>query len=204
MALRELVHALLRRWWLIVIVPVLLIPILLVRARNEPYQSRLNATVLLPGDTEIPGSSERPELMVMDDVPGLIGSQAFAAAVAKSLQAAGSSLTSDQIHGMISATRYSRIVTIAVTGDNSDVVLAVAKASGTVLPDVVNQNLVAPNSTPATVNVIDQPSAPTKRRPNEKLIFAALLLLGAAVGAGLALLADGWSKDAERERVTAE
>ena len=200
MALRELVHALLRRWWLIVIVPVLLIPILLLRARNEPYQSSLNATVLLPGDTEIPGSSERPELMVMDDVPGLIGSQAFAAAVSKSLQSTGSSLTADQIHGMISATRYSRIVTITVTGDDSEVVLAVAHAAGTVLPEAVNQNLVAANSTPATVNVIDQPGAPTKSRPNERLIFVALLLLGAAVGAGLALLADGWSKDAERER----
>src|SRR5689334_19071343 len=73
MTLRELVHVLVRRWWLIVLVPVVMVPLLFVKARTQPFQSSLRASVLLPGDTETPGNSERPELMVMDDLPSLIG-----------------------------------------------------------------------------------------------------------------------------------
>jgi capsular polysaccharide biosynthesis protein len=199
MTLRELLLVLVRRWWLIVLVPVVIAPLLFAKSRVEPYRSTLSASVLLPGDTEIPGNSERPELMVMDDLPSLIGSQVFAESVADALKASGSSLTADDVHGKISGSRYSRIVTITVTGKNKGDISAIASAAAAVLPGVVNRYLVADGATPATVQIIDQPSAPSRARPNQRLIFAALLVLGAVVGAGLALLANAWSAEARRE-----
>jgi uncharacterized protein involved in exopolysaccharide biosynthesis len=196
MTLRELVLALLRRWWLIVLVPVVLAPLLLLRARTQPYQATVRAAVILPGDTEIPGNSERPELMVLDDVPSLIGSEVFAGAVANALNAGGQTFSTGDIHGKIAATRYSRIVTITVTGDDRAEVAAIAGGAAAVLPDIVNRYLVADPATPATVQVIDPPSDPTRSRPNQRFIFFGLLLLGAVAGAGLALLADAWSRDA--------
>lgn len=192
MTLQELARVLLRRWWLILLVPAVLAPLLLIKARTQPFQSTLRAAILLPGDTEIPGNSERPELMVMDDLPSLIGSRAFADAVAAQLASTNSSFSSDDVLGSVSASRYSRIVTLTVTSGNAGKARTIANAAAAALPGVVNQFLVAPNTTPATVQIIDPPGDPTRNRPHERFIFVALLGLGAAMGAVLALLANTW------------
>src|SRR5680860_82962 len=69
------------RWWLLILAPVVALAASLVWMRFEPYQTTVQATVLLPGDTEDPGNSERPELMMLDDLPLLIRSQVFAEGV---------------------------------------------------------------------------------------------------------------------------
>jgi capsular polysaccharide biosynthesis protein len=195
---REIVSALRRRWWLVVIVPAIVLPLAIVRTRTQPFQTSVNAVVLLPGDTEDPGNSERPELMVMDDLPALITSRVYAEAVAQQLGGDGatSELAGDvgAIEGMLSATRYSRVLTITVESGNSGDAMAVANAAAAVLPAQVNSYLVADPSRPATVQIIDPPGDPTRSRPNQTLIILALTLVATAVGAGLALVADQWSR----------
>lgn len=195
MTLRELVRVLTRRWWLVVIVPAIVLPLLVVRARTQPYQSTLNAVVLIPGDTEIPGNSERPELMVLDDLPTLVASRVFADAVAQDLPNRGFSLTAEDLSGSISGERYSRVLTIKVTRESAAEARAIAESAAVVLPAQVNLYLVADPSEPATVQIIDPPGNPTRSRPNQVLIFAAMTLVAAAVGAGLALVAHAWSND---------
>jgi hypothetical protein len=126
--------------------------------------------------------------MVMDDVPVLVESSSFAEGVRTALPESG--LTVDQVREALSASRYSRILTVYVTADDEERAALIAGAVANQLPSLINQYLIAPGGEPATVQVIDQPSAPTRSRPNEA--FKALAVLAAAAGAGalLALAAD--------------
>ena len=197
MTLQEVVDALRKRWWLVVLVPAIVLPLLIVRARLQPFQTSLNAVVVIPGDTEDPGNSERPELMVLDDLPSLVSSRVFAEAVAQDLASRGveAELASD-VGGLQSAlegTRYSRVLTVTVTRDDPDEARQIAESAASVLPSVVNQFLVADPADPATVQIIDPPGEPTRSRPNQILIIAVLTIVSVAVGAGIAVAAEGWS-----------
>lgn len=196
MTFREVVLVLLKRWWLVLLVPAVALPLLIVRARMAPYQATLNAVVLIPGDTETPGDSEKPELMVLDDLPSLVSSRVFAEAVAASAPVAGGELTVDDIQASLGATRYSRVLTITVTRDDREDVSAIGAAVASVLPNQVNTFLVADPAKPATVQIIDPPSAPTRSRPNGMLIIFALTLVAAAAGCALALVAEAWTREA--------
>jgi capsular polysaccharide biosynthesis protein len=163
----------------------------------QPYQTSLNAVVLIPGDTEDPGNSERPELMVLDDLPSLISSRVFAEAVARDLASRGvnSQLANDVdgVRAALAGSRYSRVLTVTATRDDRDDARQIAESAASVLPAVVNQFLVADPAEPATVQIIDPPGDPTRSRPNQAFITAALTLIAVAVGAGIALAADAWS-----------
>ena len=77
----QLMSIIRRRWWIVLLLPIVAVTATYLFQRNEPYQSTVRATVLIPGDTEDPGNSERPELMVLDDLPPFIRSHAFASDV---------------------------------------------------------------------------------------------------------------------------
>ncbi len=140
MELPELIAVLRRRWWLVVVVSVVVAGVLVWQARARPYQVSLRATVLIPGDTEIPGNSERPELMVMDDVPALVDSRAFAEGVHAAVP--GTALTVDDVQASLDASRYSRVLTVLVTRENADEATEIAGAVAKTLPDLINRYLI--------------------------------------------------------------
>ncbi len=178
-----------RRWWVVVLVPILVAGLLAWHARTAPYQTQVRATVLIPGDTEIPGSAERPELMVLDDLPPLVSSRAFAEGVHAVLGA--SSLSVEDVHASLSGERYSRILTVRVTHESAEQAAAIAAAVAQALPDLVNRYLMADGSPqPATVRVIDPPGEPSRSRPGQALRQLVVILLGLGGGAALALAMD--------------
>jgi capsular polysaccharide biosynthesis protein len=186
--LPELIAILRRRWWLVVLVPVVVAGILVWHGRTRPYQVSLRATVLIPGDTEIPGNSERPELMVMDDVPALVTSRAFAEGVHSAM--AGTSLSVEEVQSALSASRYSRVVTVLVTLEDPAQAREIAAAVEETLPDLINRYLIPAGGAPATVNVIDPAGEPTRSRQNDRVKFVVLLMVATAVGGGLAIVLD--------------
>jgi capsular polysaccharide biosynthesis protein len=186
--LSELFAMLRRRWWLIVLVPIVVAGILVWHGRTRPYQISLRATVLIPGDTEIPGNSERPELMVMDDVPALVTSRVFAEGVHAAMP--GTSLSVEEVQSALSASRYSRVLTVLVTREDPAHAREIAAAVEETLPDLVNRYLIPAGGAPATVNVIDPPGKPSRSRPNDEVKFVVLLMVAAAVGGGLAIVSD--------------
>src|SRR5215216_2592434 len=177
-----------RRWWPIVLVPVVVVAILVWHGRTRPYQVSVRATVLIPGDTEIPGNSERPELMVMDDVPALATSRAFAEGVHAAMP--GTSLSVEEVQSALSASRYSRVATVLVTREDPAQAREIAAAVEKTLPDLINRYLIPAGGAPATVNVIDPPGEPTRSRPNDKVKFVVLLMVAVAIGGGLAIVTD--------------
>jgi capsular polysaccharide biosynthesis protein len=186
--LPELIAILRRRWWLVVLVPLLTAGLLAWQSRNRPYQVSVRATVLIPGDTEIPGSSERPELMVLDDLPSLVDSRVFAEGVRVAMRA--TDLTIEDVQSSLDGVRYSRVLTVLVTRDDATEATEIAEAVSLTLPDLVNRYLIPDGGAAATVKVIDPPGDPTRSRPDQVLKFGVLLIAAVGIGAGLALLAD--------------
>jgi capsular polysaccharide biosynthesis protein len=193
MELRTALTVLFRRWWLVIGLPIVVLIATLALSNQQPYVATVRAVILIPGDTETPGDSERPELMVLDDTPIVVGSQAFADAVEAQLQSrlggVSSDLDDEAIQESLSAERYSRTLTIRVTRDDAAEALAIGQAVATVLPNAINNFLIADGGQPATVDVIDRPEGAVRDTANRRMILIVQTFVALAVGAGLAALA---------------
>jgi capsular polysaccharide biosynthesis protein len=163
------------RWWLLVLTPLLAMALLFATGRFEPYETRVQATVLLPGDTEIPGNSERPELMMLDDLPTLVRSRVFAEGVLQAIPDSG--LTVDEVQAALDGSRYSRIVTVAISDGNAETVSEIAAGVEAQLASLINEYLVAEDGDPATVRIINPAGTPTQSNNN---LLVQMLLTGVA------------------------
>lgn len=174
-----------RLWWLVVLGLVVGLIAGFVLTPAPAWSTSFRATVLIPGDTEDTGRAERPELMVLDDLGPFVESWAFAEAVAGAMDAG---VPSEDVHGMLDGSRYSRVATVEVSGDDEAFVLAVAEAAAQVFPEQVNAFLVAPGSQAASVQIIDPPREPSRDHGMRWLRIGAIGLVGAATAAALAVL----------------
>jgi capsular polysaccharide biosynthesis protein len=173
----QVIAAIRRFWWLTALVPLLVAGALIVRNLTADFQTSFQVTVLLPGDTEIPGSAERPELMILDDIGPVVRSQAFA-----ELVATAASLPLDDIEGSLSISRYSRVVTVTAYAGDADEARWIAEAANTVLPNAVNTYMVADGGTPATIRTIEPPGEPIRGEANKWTVTALATLVALAIG----------------------
>lgn len=196
----QLMSLIRRRWWIVLLLPLVAIAATVFFQRNEPYQSTVRATVLIPGDTEDPGNSERPELMVLDDLPPFIRSYAFASDVHAAME--NPSLSIDQVKDALDGSRYSRVLTVFVTSEDREAVEQIGAAVESVLPASINAYLMPGDSDVATVRVIDPPSTPSRDREGHWLQLLITAALGVLIGALIAIAAgsrDGIESQVETE-----
>jgi capsular polysaccharide biosynthesis protein len=191
MELRRVLQILMRRWWLVVGLPLVVSVGTILLSSSQPYVGTFRASVLIPTDTQETGNAERPELMVMDDLPQIIGSESFAAAVRAQLRAddADVDLPVDEIQRSFSAERRSRIATVNVTREDRGEALALAAAAEAVLPTMVRNYMVADGEPPASVQTIDPPTVARRNADSQMVILVVQTLVALGVGAGLAALA---------------
>jgi len=183
--LRAMLTAIRRFWWIALLTPGLILAALAIRNVTAPYQTSFRTSVLLPGDTEVPGSSERPELMILDDLGPIISSQAFAQMVADS-----AGLPVDEVDGHLSVDRYSRIATITAKADDRAASRQLADAASNVLATAINSLMVAEGGQAATVQIIDPPGSTSRGDPNQWRTTALATVVGLAIGCFLALVLD--------------
>lgn len=180
--IRLAARALRRYWWVVIAIPALAFAIQLVEIRTAPYRAEFRAVVVLPGDTEDPGRSERPELMIMDDVPALVDSALYAERVQSELEVRGVTAEPDDIESALSATRYARTVTVVAHDNERTRAEALASAAQAVFPGVVNEVLVARGGPEATITVIDPAGGATRGEPDQwtvaSIVTAAMLFAG--------------------------
>lgn len=181
----QLMSVIRRRWWIVLLLPIVAVSATYFFQRNEAYQSTVRATVLIPGDTEDPGSSERPELMVLDDLPPFIRSFAFASDVQASL--GDSNLTVDQVKSSLDASRYSRVLTVYITSEDEAEVEEIGAAVESALPDSINSYLMPDDGVLATVRIIDPPTEPSRDRDGHWLQLLVTAALGVLIGALIAI-----------------
>jgi uncharacterized protein involved in exopolysaccharide biosynthesis len=183
--LPDLLRAIRRYWWIALLAPVMVFAVLFIRNLTAPYQTSFRASILLPGDTEIPGSSERPELMILDDLGPVVSSRAFAEMVAQ-----GSGMPVSAIDGHLSSTRYSRIATITAQADDRFESRKIADAAALTLAQAINSLMVAQGGQAATVQIIDPPATTTRGDPDQWRVTALATVAALAVGCFLAVVAD--------------
>jgi hypothetical protein len=183
--LRDLLGAIRRYWWIALLAPAIVLAVLTGRNLSAPYQTSFRASVLLPGDTEIPGNSERPELMILDDLGPVVASRAFA-----EMAAQASGMPVDAIEGHVSASRHSRIATITVKAGDRATSRQISDAAARVLPDAINSLMVAQGGQAATVKIIDPPATTTRGDPDQWRVSALATAAALAIGLFLAIVAD--------------
>jgi capsular polysaccharide biosynthesis protein len=181
----ELIGAIRRRLWIVLLIPALVASALVIRNLTADFQTTFRALILLPGDTEIPGSSERPELMILDDLQSVVTSRAFAEIVAAQARLAG-----DEVEGSFDTSRLGRVATITVSGDDDDRVEAIAQAAAAAFPAAVNELMVAQGGAEATVLIIDPPGDVRRGDSNQWTVTAIATVVGLVVGIFAALALD--------------
>lgn len=174
-----------RRWWIVLLLPVVAVVTTYLFQRSEPYQSTVRATVLIPGDTEIPGNSERPELMVLDDLPPFVRSYAFASQVHAAMPDTTHSI--EQVRSSLDASRYSRVLTVFISSQDAREAEAIAAAVEAALPQAINDYLMPTDGQQATVRIIDPPSPPTRDRDGHRLQLLLTGALGILIGSLIAI-----------------
>ena len=175
------------RWWLLFLAPIVALTVTFVWMRFEPYHTTVRATVLLPGDTEDPGNAERPELMMLDDLPSLVGSWVFAEGVHAAMPGTGATVA--EVQTALDGSRYSRVLTVTISDESADQVSVIAAAVETQLPGLINQYLVPTGGEQATVRIIDPPGAPDRQRENDVVQFFVVGVTALLAGGIIAIAA---------------
>lgn len=197
----DLVALLRRRWWIILGLPLVVMALVFWRTHDRPMEVSFRATVVIPGDTEIPGSSERPELMVLDDLPGVVSSRAFAERAHASLPT-GTALKVAVVQSALGADRFSRILTVYATHQDGATASAIAAAAAQALPQAINDILIPQGGDPATVTLIDPPGEPALAGTSP-VVVVAILGFVSLCAAALFVLGWAWLFPAHREVVAA-
>jgi capsular polysaccharide biosynthesis protein len=194
MDLWSLVRALARSWWLIAGVALVSTVAARLLLPDAPYQVTIKASVIVAGDTEMPGQAERPELMVLDDLLPLVESPVFAELVHDSLPSpAAEDISTEDVHDALSGSRYSRILSVTVSGSSPERVEAIGDAVNGALPAAVGTYLVAPGDTEPTVRIIDPGGAPEQQFLRRWISIGVVVLF--AVFAAVSLI---WLREALR------
>ena len=189
--IRLAARALRRYWWVVLAVPAVALVVQLYGIGTAPYRAEFRAVVVLPGDTEIPGSSERPELMILDDVPQLVASHLFADRVAAQLVANGPQVDSDDIRSSLSATRYARTVTVVVRNDGRAETEAIAMSAQESFPVAVDEALVIAGGPQATITMLDPVDGARRGDPDQRRVAMIVTVAMVFVGILGALAVDG-------------
>lgn len=188
---RRALEAVLRRWWLVMALPLAVLIGTLLTSASQPYVASVRATVLLPGDTQETGNADDPSRMLMDSAPLVIESNAFARAVASELPRSmpNGRLDAADVESSLSARYYSYVLTVEARRDDAQEALAIARAVQEVLGDSINQYLVGASGQTANVQIIDPPGRALRDGADRALVVVVQTVVALVVGLGLAALA---------------
>lgn len=138
-----------RWWWIVIAVPaVAFVLAVFVVVPPAKWQTSWESTIIFPGNPAASNSFEYVDFIVLDDMAHLLRTDILGDRVYAALpDEITSRYSREQIGEMYSAFRSSRFVEITVSGDDPDVVNAVARTTEEVLPESVNEFLIPADST---------------------------------------------------------
>ena len=194
MELRMMLTILFRRWWLVIVPPILvgIITLFTYRAPATTYAATLRFAVGYSPEPAVTSLYDRkyPAWLTSEYIAGGLSDWAktgdFAQAVAAST---GKSITAAEVAGSITSDHLRSIVVLYLNGDDPDKLTAIGEAAIKVLQ--TRNNIVFPqNGEGATVTALDPVSigvAPPSLRA--RLDIPIRLALGLALGIALAFIA---------------
>ncbi len=200
MELRRYLAIIQRAWWLVIGVPLVVLAFSLLSFRPDPARYRVTAKMAVTLDA-IGGNEILPDMniynswqtsqFIVDDLPAIVRSQAFATAVSQWIsQNRGMALDAGTIQGTFDVEREHRIVALIVNADSPEQATAIAAGSVAVLQE---QGLRFWNRAPAdglAVSALDLPTTASalSRWPQPITRLALRLMLAFVAGIGLTFL----------------
>ncbi|MGB8648343.1 MAG: hypothetical protein WCF84_24115 [Anaerolineae bacterium] len=196
MELREYWQILRRRWWIPVVLLVLVGAASLVtyRAPATLYQASLRFTIGVSADRNLVGvdpilTAYQASEYIRDDFVEILHSDMFANDVNSNLQGTGVIVVKDNIAGAVEKQR--RIMSMTITSGNPDQARVIAQAAAKTLETQNSKYFKQLGSDGATVTIIDGPAVtPITPGLRERLDIPIRLALALAAGLLLALLVD--------------
>lgn len=194
MDLWSLLKVLGRSWWLITGFAVLSAAGAWFFLPDAPYQVTVEASVILAGDVEQPGRAERPELMVLDDLLPLVEAPVFAELVHRSLALPwAEEMSVGDVRETLAGSRYSRILSVTVSGPSAQRVEAIGAAVTLAIPEAVTTYLIAPGDAKPAIRVID-PGAEAEQQSLRRWLSIGVIVLFV----GFAVVSAIWFREAVR------
>jgi capsular polysaccharide biosynthesis protein len=204
MELKAYWRIVLRRWWIVVLLPLLVgMGSLALRKPPEPvYQASMRLTVGIAPEPRTGDYYTYDQLYtwqtaeyLADDFSEIVKSQAFADDVNALLAEDDIAMGVGAIQGFTpssAATRKQhRILTVTVTGSSPESALAIAGAAARVLEEQQQKYFAQLQTDRAQVHLIDPPAlVPSSVSLRERLDIPLRVLLALAAGVGLAFLLD--------------
>lgn len=200
MELRGYLAIVQRAWWLVAGVPLLVLLLSLLTLRPDPQRYRVTATIAVT-QAPIGGNEILPDMniynswqssqFIVDDLPGIIGSETFAVAVSQWIaQNRGLTVAPTTIQQTFDVERKHRIISLIINAESADQALAIAAGSVAVLQE---QGLRLWNRTSAgelAVGALEIPRTATalSRWPQPITRLALRLMLAFVAGVGLTFL----------------
>ena len=193
MELRLLIKILLRRWWLVIVPPILVafITVFTYQAPATAYATTLRFAVGYPPEANLASLYDRkyPAWLASEYIAGGLSDWAktgdFAQAVAND---AGATVTAAEVAGSITSDHLRSIVVLYLNGGNADKLAAIGTSAIKVL-QTRNSQVFPQNGEGATVTALDSVSigaAPPSLRDRLDIPFR--IALGLAFGVALAFI----------------
>lgn len=204
MELREYGHILRRRWWIPVLLTLLVTGLSGLQLRpwqpKPPSHYNIHMRLLL-GVTPLSNADATtydPRYFawltseyLVDDFTEVVRSQLFAAGVSKRLLAEGITLPADTIGGSATTGKQHRIITLEFTWPHQAEAEAIANAATAELEESAASYFRQLGTEGATIEILDRPTiSPIGISLRQRLEFPLRVLLALLAGLGLAFLVD--------------
>ncbi len=201
MELRDYLAVLLRRWWLVALVPVLVLAVTLYQSARASTTYTATARLAV---TRLPEEDPSPTFKydeyynflaseyILDDFVEIVRGNVFASDVAKTIAAdRGVQVSPGEVQGAISASRVHRILTIDATSATPERAEIIAQAAAKTLEEKGTSyyGFDSPQRS-AVIHTIQQPSGAAPNTSRQEVLLALEVLSGLFAGVLLAFIVD--------------
>lgn len=193
MELNAYVRILLRRWPIVVALPILVLIFAVYQetGRTPTYSSTARLSVVRMPDNAPPSEFQYDEYynylsseFAIDDLVEIVRGNVFAGAVAEELRVSGWELNGGDVQGALAVSRQHRILSLTATSTDPNRALAVAEAAAAELEQNAFRYLGPEDvDVPATIRPVQVPTgaAPDTQRTRVILLMTLVVALGAGV-----------------------
>lgn len=179
-----------RYWWLVFGITVLAF-VIASAAIPAPWHTQFRAVILFPANPDLTAVAQTGEAIVYDDAALLANSDAFRqqvyAQLPEDLQAV---MTPDDVGNMLTGTRYSRAVTMTISGSSRERVKAVADATELAFPEAVKTYIMPPEWAETKVEFLDQAREPVRQTRERWIAVGAITAAAFLFGLGIVALTE--------------
>lgn len=200
MELKAYAAVLWRRWYLVALVPLLVLVGVLYQISQEQrtYTATARLSIIRPGEEPATGEFQYDSYyrylaseFALDDMVEVTRGNVFASDVAEKIQeTTGTAISAGEVQGSLRSERKHRILTLEANSSDSDHALLIAGAAAQTLEEKGTTYFGFSEDTPAMVETIERPEFASSNTTRQLLLYALQLFAALFAGVVLAYLVD--------------